>query len=45
MLHEEINMLYNIYIYNRKGKCLYYKEWLRPLNTLSDDPIEERKLM
>lgn len=38
-------MIYNLYIYNRKGKCLYYKEWNRPLNTLADDLDEERKLM
>lgn len=34
-----------MYIYNRKGKCLFYKEWLRPLNTLLDDPEEEKKLV
>ena len=38
-------MLYNFYIYNRKGKCLFYKEWRRPQNTLADDPIEDRKLV
>jgi trafficking protein particle complex subunit 1 len=38
-------MIYNLYIYDRKGKCLFYKEWSRPLNTLSDDPEEEKKLM
>ena len=38
-------MLFNLYIYNRRGKCLYYQEWNRPLNTLSDDPEEEKKLM
>ncbi|RYG68047.1 hypothetical protein EON64_06050 [archaeon] len=38
-------MLYNLYVYNRKGKCLYYREWSRPLNTLSDDPEEEKRLM
>jgi hypothetical protein len=38
-------MLFNMYIYNRRGKCLYYKEWSRPLNTLRDDPNEERKLV
>ena len=38
-------MIFNLYIYNRKGKCLYYREWCRPLNTLSDDPEEEKKLM
>ena len=38
-------MIFNFYIYNRRGKCLYYKEWHRPLNTLADDPEEERKLV
>lgn len=38
-------MLYNFYIYNKKGKCLFYKEWNRPLNTFIDDPEEEKKLM
>ena len=38
-------MIFNFYIYNRKGKLLYYKEWNRPLNTLADDVAEERKLM
>ena len=37
--------LYNFYIFSQKGKCIFYKEWSRPLNTLSDDPEEERKLM
>ena len=37
--------LYNFYIYNRKGKCLYYREWNRPLNTLADDADEEKRLM
>lgn len=38
-------MLYNFYVFNRKGKCLYYREWDRPLNTMADDPVEERKLV
>eukprot|EP01035_Chromulina_nebulosa_P018421 gene18421-24125_t len=38
-------MIYNFYIYNGKGKCLYYKQWNRPLNTLADDPDEDKKLM
>ncbi len=38
-------MLYNLYIYNRKGRCLFYKEWNRPMNTLADDPKEEKRLM
>ena len=37
--------IFNFYVFNRKGKCLFYKEWTRPLNTLSDDPEEEKKLM
>ncbi|CAE7634167.1 trappc1-1 [Symbiodinium microadriaticum] len=38
-------MIYNLYIYDRKGKCLFYKEWSRPMNTLADDPGEEKRLM
>lgn len=38
-------MLYNMYIYNRRGKCLFYQEWYRPHNTFHDDPLEERKLV
>ena len=36
---------FNFYAFNRKGRCLFYKEWNRPLNTLSDDPDEEKKLV
>ncbi len=28
-----------------QGACLFYREWSRPLNTLAEDPQEERKLM
>eukprot|EP00752_Nemacystus_decipiens_P014836 g13208.t1 len=40
-------MIYNLYIFNRKGKCLYYREWNRPQNTLenADDEGEEQRLM
>ena len=39
-------MIYNFYVFNRKGKCMYYYEWNRPQNTLSsEDPDEDRKLM
>jgi hypothetical protein len=38
-------MLFNFYIYNSRGKCLFYKEWRRPFYSLADDPEEERKLV
>ena len=28
-----------------QGKCLYYREWSRPVHTLSDDPEEDKRLM
>jgi len=28
-----------------QGACLFYREWSRPLNTLAEDPEEEKKLM
>jgi trafficking protein particle complex subunit 1 len=37
--------LFNFYIFNRYGDCLYYREWDRPQNTLHDDLDEERKLV
>lgn len=38
-------MFHNFYIFNRKGKCLFYKEWDRPVNKMADDPEEEKKLV
>ena len=38
-------VLFDMYIFNRKGKCLFYREWNRPVNTLHDDPEEGKKLM
>lgn len=38
-------MIYNFYIFNRRGKCLYYMEWSRPRISLTDDPEEEQKLV
>ena len=37
--------LFNLYIFNRSGECLYYREWERPQNTLHNDLDEERKLV
>lgn len=34
-----------MYIFNRAGRCLYYKEWSRPHFALADDPDEDKKLM
>eukprot|EP01029_Cantina_marsupialis_P027673 TRINITY_DN773165_c0_g1_i1.p1 TRINITY_DN773165_c0_g1~~TRINITY_DN773165_c0_g1_i1.p1 ORF type:complete len:142 (+),score=15.01 TRINITY_DN773165_c0_g1_i1:34-459(+) len=38
-------MICNLYIFDRKGFCLYYKEWNRPRSTLEENPEEDRKLM
>ena len=29
-------MIFNCYIYNKKGACLYYREWHRPYNSFSE---------
>lgn len=39
-------MIYNIYIFNKRGACLYYREWNRPYNSFSATAQdEERKLV
>ena len=38
-------MIFNIYIFNRQGKCLFYREWSRPHNPMADEPGEDQKLM
>lgn len=38
-------MIYNIYIFNRRGNCLFYKEYTRPFNSLKADPEEDRRLV
>ncbi len=35
----------SLYIFSKRGTCLYYAEWARPVNTLKDTPEEDRKLM
>ena len=42
---KDMPAVFNLYIFNRRGDCLYYREWDRKLNTLADDPSEERRLM
>eukprot|EP01018_Ginkgo_biloba_P025733 Gb_33295 [translate_table: standard] len=37
------NRMRYMYIFNRNGVCLYYRDWLRPLTTLS--PQQDHKLM
>ncbi len=37
--------LFNFYIFNRSGDCLYYKEWNRPQSNFISDPDEDRKLV
>ncbi len=36
--------IFNLYIFTKRGSCIYYKEWLRPVNTLQDEG-EDQKLM
>ena len=33
------------YIFNRKGACLFCREWHRPHNPLADKPDEDKKLV
>lgn len=37
--------IFTLYIFSRRGACLYYAEWQRPHSTLKDMPEEDRKLM
>jgi hypothetical protein len=38
-------MIYNFYAYQRNGKCLYYREWNRPNNPLSENLVEDQRLV
>ncbi len=40
-----LQTIHCLYIFNRRGACLYYREWHRPHSTLSDNPSEDRKLL
>jgi hypothetical protein len=37
--------IHSLYIFSKRGTCLYYTEWARPRSTLRDTPDEDRKLM
>ena len=37
--------LYTVYIFDKKGRCLYYWENNRPYNSLIDNPDEEKRLV
>ena len=38
-------MIYNFYLYDRRGNCLFYREWSRPFNSLADNPDEDKRLV
>lgn len=38
-------MIYNLYVFDKRGACLYYREWNRPHNALAAAPEEDRKLV
>jgi hypothetical protein len=37
--------IYSLYVFSKRGTCLYYSEWARVVSTLKDTPEEDRKLM
>ena len=37
--------IHSLYIFSKRGADLYYAEWSRPLNIMTDCPEEERKLV
>lgn len=37
--------IYNFYVYNRDGKCIFYREWQRHHNPLGDNTDEDQKLI
>ncbi|GBG29519.1 Trafficking protein particle complex subunit 1 [Hondaea fermentalgiana] len=37
--------IYNFYVFDRRGVCLFYQEWSREHNPLADNPDEDAKLV
>lgn len=37
--------IFNFYIFDRRGVCLFYQEWSREHNPLADNPDEDAKLV
>ena len=37
--------VFTFYVFNRKGTCLFYREWKRPNNPLADNPKEDQRLV
>ena len=38
-------MLHSLYVFSKRGTCLFYVEWHRPRSMLAEMPDEDRKLM
>eukprot|EP00056_Hartaetosiga_gracilis_P015796 m.3125 g.3125 ORF g.3125 m.3125 type:complete len:141 (-) comp3246_c0_seq2:145-567(-) len=38
-------MIYNLHLYDRSGKCLYWKEWKRPTRSISEEQAEANRKM
>ena len=34
-----------MYVYQRNGKCLFYREWNRPNNPLAENLVEDQRLV
>merc|ERR1712227_34788 len=39
------DIIYNFYLYDRRGNCLFYREWNRPFNSFADNPDEDKRLV
>lgn len=37
--------IHTLYVFSKRGTCMYYGEWHRPRSMLAEMPDEDRKLM